>query len=71
MKLIGAHQLLFYNDLNVSGVSICTVEENTAAAVIVSNEIGLELNYKKTKYMVMTQEMWNYAIPVPSNSWIM
>ena len=55
LKLIGTYQLLFYNDdLNVLGASICTVKENTEASVFVSNEIGLELNDKKTKYMVMS-----------------
>jgi len=47
-------QLQFYNDdLNVLGASIRTIKENTEASVFVSNEIGLELNDKKTKYMVM------------------
>ena len=45
-------QRLFYND-NVLGASIRTVKENTEASVFVSNEIGLERNYKKTKYIVM------------------
>ena len=54
MKLICTHPLLFYNDdLNVLGVSICTIKENTEASVFVSNEIGLELN-DITKYMVMS-----------------
>ena len=54
MKLIGTHQLLFYNDLNVLGASIHTIKENTEASAFISNEIGLELNDKKTKYMVMS-----------------
>jgi hypothetical protein len=54
LKLIGTRQLLFYNDLNVFGASLCTVKENTEASVFVSNEIGLELNDKETKYMVMS-----------------
>ena len=55
LKLISTHQLLFYNDdLNVLGASIHTIKENTEASVFVSNEIGLELNDKKTKYMVMS-----------------
>ena len=54
MKLIGTHQLQFYNDYrHVLGASICTVKENTEASVFVSNEIGLELNDEKTKYMVL------------------
>ena len=57
MKLIGTHQLLFYDDnLNILGSSICTTKENTDASVFVTNEIGLELNDKGTKYMVMSQE---------------
>ena len=52
--MIGTHQLLFYKDLNVLGASVCTVKENTETSVFVSNEIGLELNYKKTKHMVMS-----------------
>ena len=57
LKLIGSHQLLVYNDdLNVLGVSICTIKENTETSVFISNEIGLELNDKKTKYMVMSQD---------------
>ena len=47
MKLIGTHQHLFYNDLNILGARIRTVKEETEAAV--SNEIGLELNDKKIK----------------------
>jgi hypothetical protein len=44
-------QLQFYNDdLNVSGASIRAINENTEASVFVSNEIGLELNDKKTIY---------------------
>ena len=32
------------------------MKENTEASVFVSNEVGLELNDKKTKYMVMSQD---------------
>ncbi len=57
MKLIGTHQLLFYNDdLNVLGAFILTIKENTEASVFVSNEIGLELNEKETKYMVTSRD---------------
>jgi len=49
LKLIGTHQLIFYNDyLYVLGASIHTIKENTEASVFVSNGIGLELNYEKT-----------------------
>jgi adenosyl cobinamide kinase/adenosyl cobinamide phosphate guanylyltransferase len=57
LKLFGTHQVLLYNDdLNTLGASIRTVKENTKTLVFVSNEIGLELNYKKTKCMVMSQD---------------
>jgi len=40
LKLIGTHQLLFYNDyLHVSVASIHTIKENTEASVFVSNEM--------------------------------
>ena len=55
MKLFGTHQLLFYDDdLNVLGASIRTIKENTEASVFISNEIGVELNDKKTRYVVMS-----------------
>jgi len=54
LKLIAKHQVLFYKDINVSGASIHSVKENTQASVFFSNENGLELNYKKTKYIVMS-----------------
>ena len=52
LKLIATHQLVFYNDLNVLGASIHSVKENTETSAFFSNENGLELKYKKTKYMV-------------------
>ena len=39
LKLIGTHQLPFYNDLNVLGAGICTRKENTETKVFISNEI--------------------------------
>ena len=54
MKLNGTHQLLLYNDdINVLGASIRTIKESTEASIFISIEIGLELNDKKTKYVVM------------------
>jgi len=57
LKLFGTHQLVFCNDdLHVLGASIRTIKGNTEASVFVSNLIGLELNDKKTKYVVMSSD---------------
>jgi len=57
LKLNGTHQLLVYtDDVNMLGGSVRTVEKNTDALVVVNNEIGLEVNAYKTKYMVMFRD---------------
>ena len=40
--MIGTHQLLLYNDLNVLGAGRCTRKENTKASVFVSYQIGID-----------------------------
>ena len=53
--LIGTHQLLgFADDLNILGRSIHTIKKNAKALVVASQEIGLEVNADRTKYMVMS-----------------
>jgi len=55
LRLNGTHQLLVYaNVVNIVGGSVHTIKENTEALVMVSKEIGLEVNADKTKYMVMS-----------------
>jgi hypothetical protein len=55
-KLNGAHQLLVYaDDVNILGGSIHDVTKNTEALIVASNDIGLEVNAEKTKYMVMAR----------------
>ena len=55
LKLKGTHQLLAYADgVNTLGGSIHTVKENAEALVVATEEIGLEVNADKTKYMVMS-----------------
>ena len=50
MKLNGTHQLLVYaDDGNILGVSIHIIKENAEPLVVVSMEIGLEVNAHKTK----------------------
>jgi hypothetical protein len=54
LKLNGTHQLLAYaDDVNILGRSLQTVKENAEALVVATEEIGLEVNADKTKYMVM------------------
>jgi hypothetical protein len=38
------------------GANIHTAKKNTDALLIVSKEIGLEVNAEKTKYMVMSRD---------------
>jgi len=43
-------------DANILGRSVHTMKKNTKALVIVSKEIGLEVNADKTKYMLKSQD---------------
>ena len=50
LKLNGTHQLLVCaNDVNTFAGSGHTVKENAEALLMVSKEIGLEVNVDKTK----------------------
>jgi len=54
-KLNGTHQLLGYaDDVNMLGGSVHTVKEKAETLLLSSEEIGLEVNVNKTKYMVMS-----------------
>jgi len=54
LKLGGTHQLLFYADDNISGLSVNTLKKNRGALVVASEGISLEGNADKTKYMLMS-----------------
>jgi hypothetical protein len=57
LKLNGKHQFLVYaDDVNILGGSVHTVKENAEALVEASKGIDLEVNYDKTKYVVMSQD---------------
>ena len=44
------------DDANILGRSVHSVKKTTEALVIVSKEIGLEVNTDKTKYVVMSRD---------------
>jgi hypothetical protein len=52
MKLNGIHQLLVYaDDVNLLGDNIDAIKKNMETLINGSNEVGLEVNTEKTKYM--------------------
>jgi hypothetical protein len=54
LKLNGTHQLLAYaDDVNLLGYNIDTVKKYTETLNDASKEAGLEINAKKTKYMLL------------------
>jgi hypothetical protein len=62
---------LVYADVTKLGESVHTVKENTEYLVAASQEIGLEVNANKTKYMVMSGDQnagQNYNIKTDNSS---
>jgi hypothetical protein len=56
LKLNGTHQLLVYDDdVNLQGHKIDTIKKNTEILIDASKEVGLEVNAKKPKYMLLSR----------------
>jgi hypothetical protein len=54
--LNGTHQLLSYAfDVKIVGENIDTIQKNTKSLLDANNEVGLEVNPEKTKYMLVSR----------------
>jgi hypothetical protein len=56
LKLNGTHQLLAYaDDVNLLGDNIDTIKKNAETLIDAGEEVGLEINIEKTKYMLLSR----------------
>jgi hypothetical protein len=57
LKLNLTRQVLAYaDDINILGENIDTIQKNIEALLNASKEVSLEVNSKKTKYMLMSHK---------------
>jgi predicted Co/Zn/Cd cation transporter (cation efflux family) len=70
--LSGAHHLLVYaDDVIIVGENIDTIQKNTKALLDASKEVGLEVNPKEAKYMLMSRNQklgQKYGIKIANRS---
>jgi hypothetical protein len=56
LKLNGTHQLLAYaDDVNLLGDNIATIKKNTETLIDAGKELGLEMDIKKAKYILLSR----------------
>jgi hypothetical protein len=56
LKLNGIHQFLAYTgDVNLLGDNMDTIKKSTETLIDASNEVGPEINVKKTNYMLLSR----------------
>jgi hypothetical protein len=72
LKLNGTHQLLVYaDDVNLLGGNIDTIKKHTETLTDSGEEVGLDVNAEKNKYMLLSchqNEGQNYDIKIDNRS---
>jgi hypothetical protein len=57
LKFNGTHQSLpYFDDVNLLGDNIDTIKKNAKTLIDASKEAGLEINVRKTKYMLLSRQ---------------
>jgi hypothetical protein len=74
LKLNGTNHLLTYaDDVNLLGDDVDTINKNTQTLIDASKEVGLEVNVKKTKYMLVSRDQnagQNQEIKIGNRSFV-